>query len=120
MQVTEQPPCKANKGASETNIIFRTKSEVGSLQAALAIFKEHDVDLTHIESRPARAGHSEYEFFVSTLAASEKVRVAVQGLSGTATGSVQVRTLSYLAHPYLQCIFLRVVSSPCPARVLTA
>lgn len=60
------------------------KSECGSLQSALGIFKEHAVNLTHIESRPARQG-DEYEFFVSTNAPASNVQAALASLSAQAT-----------------------------------
>lgn len=80
---------KRNKGATETNIIFRVRSHVGSLQDALTAFKKHNVDLSHIESRPARLGDNEYEFFVTTLAPSDAVRAVVTEL-GEHASSIQV------------------------------
>ena len=46
-------------------LIFSTQEGVGSLADALAIFKKHEVNLLHIESRPSRQKPGDYEFFLN-------------------------------------------------------
>ncbi|WAM33224.1 prephenate dehydratase [Caldicellulosiruptor morganii] len=49
---------------NKTSIIFSTYDRPGSLYKILAIFNLYDLNLTKIESRPAKTGLGEYVFFV--------------------------------------------------------
>jgi prephenate dehydratase len=146
-EAAEKKPAGEPKPCA-TNIIFRKKSAVGALQSALLVFKvekkknkkkeaseqisltsfpprfffsllqEHNVDLTHIESRPARVGDNQaslyfgcrchalivalfvcaqYEFFVSMTATSEHVAEVIKALEAQST-FVQVQTAACQAH----------------------
>ncbi|NLZ38333.1 MAG: prephenate dehydratase [Firmicutes bacterium] len=48
----------------KTSILFSVKNTAGSLYAVLRAFAEHKVNMTRIESRPARSRLGEYIFFV--------------------------------------------------------
>jgi chorismate mutase/prephenate dehydratase len=51
-------------GSDRTSIMFSLAHEAGSLADALLIFKNRGVNLTRIESRPARKRTWEYAFFI--------------------------------------------------------
>ena len=51
-------------GRDKTSIIFSIRHEPGSLYRIMAVFHDHGVNLTKIESRPARMSTWEYNFFV--------------------------------------------------------
>lgn len=51
-------------GNDKTSIIFFLKHEPGSLYKCLSVLAERDVNLTRIESRPAKTKKWEYIFFV--------------------------------------------------------
>lgn len=51
-------------GADKTSLVFTTPHRAGALHRALGTFAEHGINLTLIESRPARARLWEYVFFV--------------------------------------------------------
>lgn len=56
----EVPPT----GDDKTSVVFSTPHRAGALHHALAAFVEHGINLTLIQSRPARAELWEYVFFV--------------------------------------------------------
>ncbi len=51
-------------GRDKTSIVAAVKDEVGALYDMLQPFKNHGINLTRIESRPAPAGMWDYYFFV--------------------------------------------------------
>ncbi len=51
-------------GSDKTSLVFSTPHRAGTLHAALGAFAEHGINLTLIESRPARGRLWEYVFFV--------------------------------------------------------
>jgi phenylalanine-4-hydroxylase len=57
----------------ETAAIFAVASKPGALQDALAVFKEMEVDLLHIESRPSRTTLDQYEFYITSKSPEDKV-----------------------------------------------
>lgn len=53
-----------SKSGKNTSIIFSLKDGVGALAEALKVFKAHDVNLAHIESRSSKRAEDAYEFMV--------------------------------------------------------
>ncbi len=51
-------------GRDKTSILFSTKDEPGALYQLLQLFKERDINMTRIESRPSRRGNWRYVFYV--------------------------------------------------------
>ena len=66
--------------SDEVSIIFSITSHPGALQEALGVFKTHNLDLSHIESRPSKKDASSYEFFASIKASQAIVKAAVADL----------------------------------------
>ena len=63
--VLKSQPELAKAGRSKTSVVCKINGEhPGSLYELLAEFVKHDVNLTKIESRPARTGLGEYIFFL--------------------------------------------------------
>jgi chorismate mutase/prephenate dehydratase len=56
----EAPPT----GSDKTSLVFSTPHRAGALHRALTAFAEHGINLTLIQSRPARGKLWEYVFFV--------------------------------------------------------
>jgi chorismate mutase / prephenate dehydratase len=54
-------------GDDKTSILFSTAHKAGALADVLNVFKERDVNLANIESRPSRKREWEYYFFVDCL-----------------------------------------------------
>lgn len=55
---------KNTRKTKKTSIIFSTKDEPGALYKILGIFSVNEINLTKIESRPAKTKLGEYMFFV--------------------------------------------------------
>lgn len=55
---------KNTRDTNKTSIIFSTKDEPGALYKILGIFSVNEINLTKIESRPAKTRLGEYMFFV--------------------------------------------------------
>ena len=51
-------------GADKTSIVFSVGDEPGTLMDALGVFREHEINMTRIESRPDRRRRWAYHFFV--------------------------------------------------------
>lgn len=51
----------------KTAILFSTSHKAGALSDVLDVFKQHDINLTNIESRPSRKREWEYYFFMDFL-----------------------------------------------------
>jgi chorismate mutase/prephenate dehydratase len=62
-------------GEDKTAILFSTAHKAGALADVLAVFKQHGINLTNIESRPSRKGTWEYYFFVDLLGHRTEERV---------------------------------------------
>ncbi|XP_031555395.1 phenylalanine-4-hydroxylase-like isoform X2 [Actinia tenebrosa] len=48
----------------KTTIVFTLDEKVGALVRALKLFEEHQVNMSHIESRPSKSSKTRYDFFV--------------------------------------------------------
>ncbi len=84
------PPTTTDK----TSILFSIKDRVGALHRMLLPFAEHEINLTKIESRPAKKRVWEYVFYVD--------------LEGHASDPRVLRALETLRE---ECIFLKVLGS---------
>jgi chorismate mutase/prephenate dehydratase len=80
MVIGRQAP--APTGEDKTSICFSIKDRVGVLYDCLLPFKEEDITLTMIESRPSRRRKWEYFFFIDLLGHSseEKIKRALEKL----------------------------------------
>jgi len=54
-------------GEDKTAILFSTAHKAGALADVLNVFKQHNINLTNIESRPSRKRQWEYYFFMDFL-----------------------------------------------------
>jgi chorismate mutase/prephenate dehydratase len=59
----------------KTAILFSTSHKAGALSDVLDVFKQHDINLTNIESRPSRKREWEYYFFMDFLGHRTENRV---------------------------------------------
>jgi chorismate mutase / prephenate dehydratase len=74
-------------GADKTSIVFSIKHKVGALFDALSVFKQDDINMSKIESRPNRSKAWEYNFFVDVdgHASDPTVARALEELQGHCT-----------------------------------
>jgi len=63
-------------GRDKTSILFSTKDRPGALYELLQLFKKRDLNMTRIESRPARRGNWSYVFYVDLEGHVADVNVA--------------------------------------------
>lgn len=75
LQVSTQIPTK-------TSLIMATKQQVGSLADALMVFKQHNINMVKLESRPVPGNPWEEVFYVDLLAniADPQVQTALEAL----------------------------------------
>lgn len=69
-----------NKVGNKMSIIFSTSHKPGALYEALGIFNKNNINLTKIESRPAKTFLGEYIFLVD-LEVNEKINDTIEELS---------------------------------------
>lgn len=67
-------------GDDKTAILFSTSHKAGALSDVLQVFKDHEVNLTNIESRPSKKREWEYYFFMDFLGhrTEDKVKCAIE------------------------------------------
>src|SRR5258708_11084810 len=81
---------KARAHADKTSLVFSLKNVSGALFKALSVFALRDLDLSKIESRPARGKPWEYRFYVDVLRGNDPaMRLALKHLEEIA-GFVKV------------------------------
>lgn len=71
---------KENKDGNKMSIIFSTKNEPGALYKVLGLFYKNNINLTKIESRPAKTVLGEY-IFVVDLEVNENANKTIQELN---------------------------------------
>lgn len=62
--VAKKPADYQSQAKNKTTILFQTKDEPGSLQTVLRLFAVNNVNLSRIESRPAKRNIGEYLFLI--------------------------------------------------------
>ena len=62
-------------GDDKTAMMFTTAHQVGALASVLDTFRDHELNLTHIDKRPSRRVNWEYYFFVDLLGHEEDENV---------------------------------------------
>lgn len=62
-------------GEDKTAIVFSTAHKAGALADVLDVFKQYDVNLTNIESRPSKKRQWEYYFFVDFIGHRAEQRI---------------------------------------------
>lgn len=70
---------KANKEGNKMSIIFSTKHKAGALFNVLGLFYKNDINLTKIESRPAKTVLGEYIFLVD-LEVNKNIEKTIENL----------------------------------------
>lgn len=63
-------------GDDKTSLCFSLHDRAGALYDALRPFRNHNISMTMIESRPLKSGHWEYCFFVDILGHSQDPNIA--------------------------------------------
>lgn len=61
---SKEPAALNTQAKNKTTIIFQTKDQPGSLQTILRLFAVNDINLSRIESRPAKRNIGEYLFLI--------------------------------------------------------
>jgi len=70
---------KENEVGDKTSIIFSTKHQAGALYKVLGLFYKNNINLTKIESRPAKTVLGEY-FFLVDLEVNRNIDKAIENL----------------------------------------
>ncbi|QTL35339.1 chorismate mutase [Pseudoalteromonas viridis] len=80
--VARQPLQVSTQIPTKTSLIMATKQKVGSLADALMVFKEHNINMTKLESRPVPGNPWEEVFYVDLQAnvADKQVQSALESL----------------------------------------
>ncbi len=66
---------EAPTGRDKTSMIVQIRNRPGSLLSALEPFRSHNINLTHIDSRPTKSEKWEYLFFIEFEGHTEEERV---------------------------------------------
>ena len=74
--ITRDGKFSKKTGSDKTSICFTIKDRVGALYDCLLPFKESNVTLTMIESRPSRLRNWEYTFFIDMLGHMDDENIA--------------------------------------------
>ncbi len=79
-------------GDDKTAITFTTPHKPGALAAILNVFREHQLNLTHIDHRPSQRANWEYCFFVDFLGHQDQPHVA-QAIEAARANCLQLTVL---------------------------
>jgi len=79
-------------GEDKTAILFSTAHKAGALADVLDVFKQFDINLTNIESRPSRKRQWEYYFFMDFVGHRTEKRIQ-QGLAEARKHCLQLSIL---------------------------
>ncbi len=79
-------------GSDKSSILVSTRNEPGALYKVLEPFHKHDISLSRIETRPARAGNWSYVFFID-LEGHESDSAVRRALAEVGEVAMQVRVL---------------------------
>ena len=81
------PAALDSTGAARTTLVMGIRNEPGALLRALAVFSDHGLNMSKLESRPARDRSWEYVFWVDLDAetAAPATRAALADLAGVTT-----------------------------------
>lgn len=79
--VAIRPQAVPIENATKASLILVTSHAPGALYDALGVFKQHDANLTKIESRPIRGEAFKYQFIVDVLVTPQQLELIKQGLS---------------------------------------
>lgn len=79
-------------GEDKTAILFSTAHKAGALADVLDVFKQYDINLTNIESRPSKKRQWEYYFFVDFVGHRTNERV-MKGLEEARKHCLQLSVL---------------------------
>ncbi len=63
-------------GDDKTSIMFTTAHQAGALANVLDVFRDHKLNLTHIDQRPSKRVNWEYNFFIDCLGHQSDAQVA--------------------------------------------
>jgi chorismate mutase/prephenate dehydratase len=63
-------------GDDKTSLMFTTEHKAGALTSVLDVFRDHGINLTHIDKRPSQRANWEYIFFVDLLGHQTEENVA--------------------------------------------
>lgn len=67
---------KNKRPTQKTSVIFSTKDEPGALYKILGLFSLGEINLTKIESRPAKTKLGEYMFFVDIVGDEKDIKIS--------------------------------------------
>jgi prephenate dehydratase/chorismate mutase/prephenate dehydratase len=79
-------------GGDKCSVVLTTEHRSGALAEALAVFAEHNINLSRIESRPVRARRGAYAFLVDFLGRADAPDVT-QALAALASRCVSLKWL---------------------------
>lgn len=79
-------------GGDKCSVVLTTEHRSGALAEALAVFADHGINLSRIESRPVRARRGAYAFLIDFLERSEAPAVQ-EALEALATRCVSLKWL---------------------------
>ncbi|RZM72429.1 chorismate mutase [Pseudoalteromonas rubra] len=101
--VARQPLQVSTQIPTKTSLIMATKQKVGSLADALMVFKEHNINMTKLESRPVPGNPWEEVFYVD-LQANVADRLVQSALESLKEHTQYVRILGCYQSESLQAV----------------